>query len=131
MNLRNLIRVRAVFLILSGLGFLFAPQAATAANLSSFGLYSTQELGAINLAFGILLFLVSGMSSSPARQAVVSAVIVQHLGSGIVNLVAVLGGVTPAGLGWFGVGFNLIFVLAFAYFRFIRPEESVTPGLQS
>jgi len=131
MNLRNLFRVYAVIVILSGLGFLFAPQAATVADLSSFALYSTQQLGAINLAFGILLFLVSGMAPSPARQAAVTAAIVHQLVTGIVHLIAVLSGVIPGGAGWFGVGFSLVFVLAFGYFRFIRPEESVTPGLQS
>ena len=124
MNLRNLFRVLAVILFLSGLGFLFAPQAATAADLSSFGLYAAQQLGAFNLAFGILLFLVSGMAPSPARQAVVSAVIVNQLVTGIVNLVAVLGGIIPDGLGWFGVGLSIVLVLAFGYFRFVRPEEA-------
>ena len=124
MNLRNLFRVLAVILFLSGLGFLFAPQATTAADLSSFGLYAAQQLGAFNLAFGILFFLVSGMAPSPARQAVVTAVIVHQLVTGIVNLVAVLRDVIPGGLGWFGVGFSIVWVLAFGYFRFVRPEEA-------
>jgi hypothetical protein len=131
MNLRNLFRAYAVILILSSLGFLFAPQAVTAADLSSFGLYAAQQLGAANLAFGILFFLVSGMATSAARQAVVTAVIVLQLVTGIVHLVAVLGGVVPDGLGWFGVGFSLVFALAFGYFGFLRPEAGVTPELQS
>ena len=124
MNLRNLFRVVAVISILTGLAFLFAPQAASVVDLDPFGLYAVQQLGAWNLAIAVLLFLVSGMTSSPARQAVVTAVIVQQLVSGIVNLVAVLGGITPSGAGWFGVVFNLVFVLIFGYFRFMRPEEA-------
>lgn len=131
MNLRNLFRVYAAIVILSGLGFLFAPQAATAADLSSFGLYTAQQLGAINLAFGIVLFLVSGMAPSPARQAAVTAAIVHQLVTGIVHLVALLGGVIPGGAGWFGVGFSLVFVLAFGYFGFVRREASMAPGMQS
>jgi hypothetical protein len=131
MNLRNLFRAYAVILILSSLGFLFAPQAITAGDLSPFGLYAAQQLGAANLAFGILSFLVSGMATSPARQAVVTAMIVHQLVTGIVHLVAVFGGVIPDGLGWFGVGFSLVFVLAFGYFGFIRPQASVTPEMQS
>jgi len=125
MNLRNLFRVSAVLLLLSGLSFLFAPQAASImGDLDSYGLYVHQQLGATTVALGALLFLVSGMESSPARQAVATAVIVMQLASGIVNLLAVLGGGIPSGTGWFGVGFNLVFALAFGYFRFVRPEEA-------
>lgn len=131
MNLRNLFRVYAAIVILSGLGFLFMPQAATAEDLSSFGLYTAQQLGAINLAFGILLFLVSGMAPSSARQAALTAAIVHQLVTGIVHITAVLGGVVPSGAGWFGVGFSLVFVLAFGYFGFIRPEPNVTQELQT
>ena len=124
MNLRNLFRVCAVILILGGLGWLLVPQAATLADLDPYGLYAIQQLGASSIAIGVLLFLVSGMASSPARQAVVTAVIVQQLVSGIVNLLAVLGGVIPSGAGWFGVVLNFVFALAFAYFRFMQPETA-------
>ena len=125
MNLRNLFRVLAAILLLGGLSCLFVPQAGTTVkDLSPFGLYTTQQLGAGNVAIAVLLFLVSGMTPSPARQAVVTAVIVQQLVSGIVNLVAVLSGSIPSSAGWFGVVFNLVFVLAFGYFRFVRPEEA-------
>jgi hypothetical protein len=131
MNLRNLFRVIAVILILSGLAWLVAPQAAsTVEDLDSYGLYLVQQLGASTVALAVLFFLVSGMAHSPARQAVVTAVILQQLLSGIVNLLAVLGGAIPGGLGWFGVVLNLVLVLAFGYFRFIRPAASVTPRTQ-
>jgi len=123
MNLRNLFRVCAAILVLGSLGWLFAPQAATLAELDQYGLYVVQQLGASNIAIGILLFLVSGLASSPARQAVVTAIIVQQLVSGVVNLLAVLGGVIPGSAGWLGVVFNFAFVLAFGYFRFVRPED--------
>ena len=132
MNLRNLFRVIAILLILGGLAWLIAPQAATTSgDLDQYGLYVVQQLGASTVALAVLFFLVSGMAHSPARRAVVITVILHQLLSGIVNLLAVLGGAIPGGLGWFGVVFSLLFVLAFGYFGFIRPEESVTPGLQS
>jgi len=124
MNLRNLFRVSAVIVILTGLGFLFAPQAASVVDLDPYGLYFVQLIGAGNIAIAVLLFLVSGMESSPARQAVVTAVILQGLLNAIVNLLAVLGGSIPSGAGWFGVVFNFMFALAFGYFRFIRPEAA-------
>jgi len=124
MNLRNLIRVSAVILMLAALGFLFAPQATSIVDLDPYGLYAVQQIGASNLAIAILLFLVSGMENLPARQAGATTVIVMQLASGIVHLLAVLGGVIPSGAGWFGVVFSLVFVLAFGYFRFVRPEEA-------
>ncbi len=124
MNLRNLFRVSAVISILTGLGALFAPQAASVVDLDPYGLYLVQELGASNIAIAVLLFLVSGMESSPARQAVVTAVILQWLLNAIVSLLAVLGGVIPSSTGWVDVVLHLVFVLAFGYFRFVRPEEA-------
>jgi len=53
-----------------------------------------------------------------------TTVIVMQLASGIVHLLAVLGGSIPSGAGWFGVVFSLVFALAFSYFRFIRPETA-------
>ena len=125
MNPKNLFRVLAVLLILGGLGWLVAPQASTTVgDLDPYGLYVTQQLGASTVALAVLFFLVSGMAPSPARQAVVTAAFLHQLASGIVNLFAVLGGAVPAGLGWFGVGFSFVMALAFAYFRFIRPETA-------
>jgi hypothetical protein len=124
MNLRNLIRVSAVLLLLTSLAFLFVPQTASVVDLDPYGLYAVQQLGASNLAIAVLLFLVSGMESLPARQAGATTVIVMQLASGIVHLLAVLGGVIPSGAGWFGVVFSLVFVLAFGYFRFVQPEAA-------
>jgi len=124
MNLRNLFRIVAVISMLSGLGYLFAPQAASVVDLDPYGLYAVQQIGASNIAIAVLLFLVSEMESSPARQAVVTAMIVQQLVSGIVTLLAVLGGIIPSGAGWIGAVLSLVFVLAFGYFRFVRPEEA-------
>jgi hypothetical protein len=124
MNLRNLFRLSAVLLILGGLGWLFVPQTATVAELDSYGLYVVQQLGASTVALAVLFFLVSGMAPSPARQTVVTTGFVHQLISGIVSLLAVLGGTIPSGAGWFGVVLNFVFALAFGYFRFIRPEEA-------
>jgi len=131
MNLRNLLRVIAVILILGGLGWLVAPQAATTSgDLDPYGLYVAQQLGATTVALAVLFFLVSGITHGPTRRAVVITVILHQVLSGIVHLVAVLGGTVPSGAGWFGVGFSILLVLIFGYFGFIRQEEGVTPGLQ-
>lgn len=131
MNLRNMLRVIAVILILGGIGWLVAPQAATrSGDLDPYGLYVVQQLGASTVALAILIFLVSGMAHSPVRRAVVISVILHQVMAGIVHLLAVVSGTVPSGAGWFGVGFSLLIVLAIGYFGFIRQEESVTSGLE-
>ncbi len=125
MNLRNLFRVGAVISILSGLGFLFAPQAASVVDLDPYGLYFVQLIGASNIAIAVLLFLVSGMESSPARQAVVTAMIVHAVG---------IRDREPSFCAWrhhtqwCGLDrlpcISFMFALAFGYFRFIRQEAA-------
>ncbi len=134
MNLRNLFRVSAILFLLFGLVWLLAPKAMPASyglGLDAYGAYYLQLVGAINVSIAVLCLLVSGLAPSPARQAVVTFMIVNQVLSGIVNLLAVLGGVIPGGTGWFGVALNIVFALAFSYFRFIRSEASMTAELQS
>ncbi|MGB3715748.1 MAG: hypothetical protein WA996_15065 [Candidatus Promineifilaceae bacterium] len=129
MNLRNLFRVSAVLFMIIGLVWLLAPTAMPASyglDLEPYGAYILQQAGAINIAIAVLCFLVSGMAHSPARQAVVTFMLVNQVLSGIVTLLAVLGDVIPGGVGWLGVALNLVFALAFGYFRFRRPEISRT-----
>lgn len=134
MNLRNLFRVSAVLFGIFGLVWLVAPRAMPASyglDIDSYAAYLFQQLGAINVATAVLCFLVSGMVHSPARQAVVTFFVVEQLLSGILALLAVLGGTLPAATGWFGVALNLALALAFGYFRFIRTEAYAPPELQS
>jgi len=134
MNLRNLFRVSAVLLLITGLFWLLAPKAtpdALGIESNPYALHLVQILGTYNISLAVLAFLVSGMAHSPARQAIVTFFILQELLVGIMNIVGVIGGVVPRAGGLPGIVLNFLFVLAFAYFRFIRPEESVTPGLQS
>ena len=134
MNLRNLFRVSAVILLISGLQTLLAPQAtpdALGIESTPYTLFVVQILGTYNLSLAVLAFLVSGMAHSPARQAVMTSFILQQLLAGIINVVGVIGGVVPGAGGLPLAGLNFLFALAFAYFRFIRPEPDMTPGLQS
>lgn len=133
MNLRNLFRVSAVIFMIFGLVWLVAPKAMPASyglDLDPYGAYILRQVGAINISLAVLFFLVSGLAHSPARQAVVTFALINQVLSGIVTLLAVLDGAIPAGAGWFGVALNLVFALAFGYFRFIRPEASLTAGVQ-
>ena len=134
MNLRNLFRVVGVLFLLFGVSWLLAPKAMPAAygvEIDAYTAFFLQQLGAINVASAVLCFLVSGMAHSPARQAVVTFFFVEQVLAGIVSLYGVISGAVPSPAGWISVIFNLIFALAFGYFRFIRPEANVTPELQT
>lgn len=134
MNARNLFRVTAGLLMLIGLFGLLAPKATVAPyepNLNPYTLYSVQILGTYNIALAVLAFLASRMAPSAERQAVMTTLIVQQALSLVVNLLAVLGGVIPGGAGWIVLALNLVFILAFSYFRFVRPEAAPVPELQT
>jgi hypothetical protein len=134
MNLRNLFRVSAVFGMIVGLTWLLAPEAMPASygiDLDPYAAYYLQQLGTINIALGVLFFLVSGLAHSPARQAVVTFFFVQQVLSALVSLFAVFGDVLPGNVGWTAVVSNLVFALAFGYFRFVRSEAGLTPETQS
>jgi hypothetical protein len=134
MNLRNLFRVTAVVLLITGLQTLLAPNATPdflGIESTPYALFVLQILGTFNISLAVLAFLVSGMAHSPARQAVMTIFILQQLLVGIINVVGVIGGVVPGASVLPLAGLNFLFALAFAYFRFIRPEVTVTPRLQS
>ena len=134
MTLRNLFRVTAALNLIIGMIWLVAPKAMPASygiNLDAYAAYYLQQLGVLNISLAILLFLVSGMAQSPARQAVVTFYFVMQVLSGIVNLVAALSGALPANVAGTAFAFNLVLALAFGYFRFIRPEANMAPGLET
>lgn len=134
MNLRNLFRVSAALFMITGLLWLLAPQTANASwglNIGPYEAYLVRISGTFNISLAVLAFLASRMTHAPARQAAAITIMVQQALSGLVNLLALLGGAIPSGAGWFGVIFNIVFVLAYGYFGFIRPEPAKVPELQS
>jgi bacteriorhodopsin len=134
MNLRNLFRLISILQFAMGLIWLLAPKAMPAAlydmEIDSYSAFLFQQLGAINIALAVLFFLVSGLAHSPARQAVVTFVVVLQILSTIAYVPALLDGVLPAAA-WGGVALSLAIAAAFAYFGYIRPEAMVVPELQS
>lgn len=132
MNLRNLFRLFGVIHMIVGLTWLLAPKAMPASyglDIEAHAVFLYQQLGAINIAFAVLFLLVSGMAHSAARQAVVTFVVVLQTLSAIAYIPSLLNGALP-GTGWFGFALSLVMALAFGYFRFIRAEASMTPGVQ-
>ena len=133
MNLHNLFRFSGVILGLGGLVWLLAPQSMAGAvgyAIDSYDAYLIRALGANNIAWAVLAFLVSGLAHSPARQAVATSFFVLMVVSLFVNLLSALISIVNPGVAWFGVATNVVFALAFGYFSFIRQEESPAPELQ-
>lgn len=134
MNLRNLFRVTGAIYLIIGLAWVLAPEAMPASygvDMDPYGAYFLQQLGATNVALGVLFFLVSGTATSPAGQAVATFMVVLQVLSVIVTGLAMLSGVVSGAAGWVAIALNLVFVLAFAYFRFMRPAARMVPGTQS
>ncbi len=136
MNLRNLFRVECRHLCdITGLAFGYCAPGAmplrSAVEIDPYGDYYLQQIGGFNISPSpYWLFLVSGMESSPARQAVVTAIIVQQLLSGIVNLLAVLGGVAYLALrGWFGVALNFVIRVGFWLLPLPTPRTEPDSGI--
>ena len=135
MNLKNLFRLTAVLFMLTGLLWLLMPETTVASygpnNIDPFGVYLVQILGTFNISLAILAFMASRTTNSEARQGAVITIILQQVLSAVVNLLAVLGGVIPNGAGWFGVALNMVFVLAYGYFGFVRTKPTAAPELQT
>jgi hypothetical protein len=100
-------------------------------DLDPYGAYFLQQLGATNVAIGVLFLLVSAMATSPAGQAVATFMVVLQVLSLLVTLIAILNNAIPEAANWVTVALNLVFALAFAYFRFARPAANMVPGTQS
>jgi hypothetical protein len=65
MNLRNLFRVISVLHLITGVVWLLAPRAMPTSygmDIEAHAVFLYQQLGAINIAFAVLFFLVSGMA---------------------------------------------------------------------
>jgi hypothetical protein len=134
MNLRNLLRVTGALYIVMGLVWMLVPKAMPASygvDLDPYGAYFLQQLGATNVAIGVLFLLVSAMAASPAGQAVATFMVVLQVLSLLVTLIAILNNAIPEAANWVTVALNLVFALAFAYFRFARPAANMVPGTQS
>lgn len=127
MKLSNLMIIKAVIVVVFGVGFVLMPATVMSfygVTLNPGGAFMTQLFGAAFILLGILLwFARNAPSSDVALRAIVLAVVVGDVIGFIVALLAQLSGVTNA-LGWVTVALYLLLALGFGYFQFVKPATS-------
>lgn len=122
MSLKLWMSIKAIVVMLFGLGFLLIPAWVG----SLFGT-STDETGLIlGRYFGmawvfeaILLWLCKNLPW-PEAQKITIAIVISNVIGLVLSLVAVIGGIFSGIMGWLAVILFLIFVVVFAYFLFIK-----------
>lgn len=122
MSLKLWMSIKAIVVMLFGLGFLLIPAWVG----SLFGT-STDETGLIlGRYFGmawvfeaILLWLCKNFPW-PEAQKITIAIVISNVIGLVLSLVAVIGGIFSGIMGWLAVILFLIFVVVFAYFLFIK-----------
>ena len=127
MRLSNLMAIKAIIVVVFGIGFVLMPATVMSfygVTLDPGGVYMTQLFGAAFILIGILLWFARTASASDvALRAIVLAVAVGDTIGFIVALRAQLSGVVNA-LGWVTVALYLLLALGFGYFRFAKPGVS-------
>lgn len=103
-----------------GLGALFVPNKMMAnSNLNPMGMSIFQGLGAFAVALGLLAVQAIWIKDAASLKAVSLTIVIATGLTALVNTLAIRAGARPAGE-WLYVGFDVVFALAFAYFRFFK-----------
>ena len=127
MKLCNLMAIKAVIVVVFGIGFVLIPTTILSfygLTLNPGGAVVTQLLGASFILLGILLwFAKNAPRSEVALRAIVLAVTVGDAIGFIVALLAQLSGMMNT-VGWVIVALYLLLALGFGYFQFFKPATS-------
>lgn len=128
MKLITLFIISAVFFVIGGLSSLMAPESSLSsgyyAEAGEVAPWVARLNGAMFLGLAALTWFARNSGESEARRAILLALIVVSGLYFVVHLVAVISGVGPPALWWFGVAIFLFFTLGYGYFRFMSPERS-------
>ena len=123
MKLSNLMAIKAVLVVIFGIGFILMPATLLSfygTELNAGEALSTKLLGASFILLGILLWRAKNAPGSEvALRAIVLAVFVGDTIGFIVALLAQLAGAANA-LGWSTVVIYLLMALGFGYFQFSK-----------
>ena len=129
MKLSNLMAIKAVIVVVLGIGNVLMPttiSSLSGVTLNPDGAVAIQLLGASFILIGILLwFARNAPHSEVALRAIVLAVFVGDAIGFIVGLLAKLSGIGKGNaLGWVEIAVYLLFALGFGYFQFAKPTTS-------
>ena len=123
MTLRTLMAIKAVVVVLFGIGFVLVPERVLswfAIAVNPGGAFITRLFGAAFLLLGVLLWSARKAPQSEVLRAIVLAVFIGDTIGFVVALSAQFSGLMNA-LGWIVVGLYLLLALGFAYFYFAKP----------
>ncbi len=126
MRLRTHVAIKAVVVVLFGIGFVVIPQRVLswyAVSLDPGGAFMTRLYGAAFLLLGVLLWSARKAPQSDVRRAIVLAVLIGDAIGFVVALSGQLSGLMNA-LGWTVVGLYLLLALGFAYYYFAKPAAA-------
>ncbi len=122
MSLKLWMTIKAIVVLLFGLGFLLIPAwmgGLFGASTDKVGLLLGRFFGMAWIFEGILLWLSKNFPWPEAQKIVISIVISNIIGL-VISLMAVFGGLWTGLMGWLAVALFAIFVVVFAYFLFIK-----------
>lgn len=132
MKLKTLLIVNAIVTLVMGIGSLLVPDwfiSMFGATLEPAGALMMRYGGAWLIGLGLLAWSVRNIQDAEARHGMVEAFLITYVLGLIVALVGQLSAVLNA-LGWVPVAINLLLVLGYAYFLFVKTDEfqtTVTP----
>lgn len=118
---------KAIIVLLFGIGFILLPNMLApmyGMTLNPAGVLMGQLFGASFVFEGIILWLCRNLTRADvAMQAILLGVVVSNVIGFVVTLLATLANVWNS-LGWLPVLLYLVFALAFAYFKWIKPKDA-------
>ena len=126
MKLKTLLIINAVIALVYGINLLVIPETVMTLHGITFGpaaVLMGRYFGATLLGVGLLFLLARDVTDMEAQSAIVLSMLILMVAGLIVSLQGTLTGVMNA-VGWSAVAIYLFLGLGYAYFQFVKPEES-------
>jgi hypothetical protein len=123
MKLSTVLTLNSIVALVVSIGLVLVPSNVIliyGGTTDTVGLFLARHYGATGIAIGVLTWLLRNISIREARQAILPALLSVFLVEFVMDLFAQLGGMLNA-LGWSIVVLDLLFVLAYGYFLFVKP----------
>lgn len=126
MKLSTVFLLNVIVAGILGLGYFLIPQQTVAPlglNLDAGGVAVARIAGAFLIGYALISWFVRNLSEEQDRRAIVPGYVGGYLFTLLATLWAQLSGAVN-GLGWINVIISLLFLLAYAYFLFVKPNGS-------
>lgn len=126
-GLRIYLTVNAVVAALSGLAFLFFPQALTASQVDVIpagGLIFVRTVGVMILSIAVLDWYARDLKDMKMMRGVLLTNFLLHAMSVGIDLMAIYQGIINDPSEWYNITFRSLFALGFLYFLLIKPAKA-------